>query len=89
MEEILMVFEKLKDMIADQLDVDAEAIKMESSITEDLHADSLDVVDLIMAIEGEFDLEIPDNDVENIKTVGDIVNRMHDLEIRGAGNMMG
>ena len=54
--------------------VDAEAIKMESSITEDLHADSLDVVDLIMAIEGEFDLEIPDNDVENIKTVGDIVN---------------
>lgn len=74
MEEILMVFEKLKDMIADQLDVDAEAIKMESSITEDLHADSLDVVDLIMAIEGEFDLEIPDNDVENIKTVGDIVN---------------
>ncbi|MBR6598873.1 MAG: acyl carrier protein [Oscillospiraceae bacterium] len=69
-----MVFEKLKDMIADQLDVDAETIKMESSITEDLHADSLDVVDLIMAIEGEFDLEIPDNDVENIKTVGDIVN---------------
>ena len=68
-----MVFEKLKDMIADQLDVDAEAIKMESSITEDLHADSLDVVDLIMAIEGEFDLEIPDREVANIETLGDAV----------------
>ncbi len=69
-----MVFEKLKNMISDQLDADVEAIKMESSITEDLHADSLDVVDLIMAIESEFDLEIPDSEVENIKTVGDIVN---------------
>ena len=56
------------------VEADVEAIKMESSITEDLHADSLDVVDLIMAIESEFDLEIPDSEVENIKTVGDIVN---------------
>jgi len=74
MEELLMVFEKLKEIIADQLDVDSESIKMESSITEDLHADSLDVVDLIMTIEGEFDMEFPDSDVEAIKTVGDIVN---------------
>ncbi len=69
-----MVFEKLKGIIADQLDVDSESIKMESSIAEDLHADSLDVVDLIMTIEGEFDMEFPDSDVEAIKTVGDIVN---------------
>ena len=69
-----MVFDKLKEIIADQLGADAESIKMESSITEDLHADSLDVVDLIMTIESEFDLEFPDSDVEAIKTVGDIVN---------------
>ena len=69
-----MVFDKIKKLIADQLDADEENIKMESSITEDLHADSLDVVDLIMSIESEFDIEIPDSDVENIKTVGDIVN---------------
>ena len=68
-----MVFDKLKEIIADQLDADAESIKMESSITEDLHADSLDVVDLIMTIESEFGLEFPDSDVEAIKTVGDIV----------------
>ena len=69
-----MVFEKLKEIIADQLDADAESITMESSITEDLHADSLDVVDLITTIEDEFDLSIPDEAVEEIKTVGDIVN---------------
>ncbi len=69
-----MVFEKLKEIIADQLDADAESITMESSITEDLHADSLDVVDLIMTIESEFDIEFPDSDVEAIKTVGDIVS---------------
>ena len=69
-----MVFDKLKEIIADQLDADAESITMESSITDDLHADSLDVVDLIMTIESEFDIEFPDSDVEDIKTVGDIVN---------------
>lgn len=69
-----MVFDKIKEIIADQLDADAESIKMESSITEDLHADSLDVVDLIMTIESEYDLEIPEDKVETMKTVGDIVN---------------
>ena len=68
-----MIFEKLVTIVADQLDVDAESVKMESNITEDLNADSLDVVDLIMSIESEFDLEIPDEAVEKIKTVGDIV----------------
>ena len=69
-----MTFDKLKDIIADQLSVDEEKITMEASITEDLGADSLDVVDLISVIEDEFDREIPEEAVDSIKTVGDIVN---------------
>ena len=66
-----MVFEKVKSIIADQLDVEEEKVVAEASITEDLGADSLDMVDLVMSIEEEFD--IPDEAVENIKTVGDVV----------------
>ena len=69
-----MVFEKVKSIGADQLDVEEEKVTAEASITEDLGADSLDVVDLVMSIEEEFDIEIPDEAVENIKTVGDIVS---------------
>ncbi len=69
-----MVFDKVKEIIVDQLDVEEDVIKMESVITDDLGADSLDVVDLVMSIEEEFDMEIPDEAVENIKTVGDIVS---------------
>ena len=68
-----MVFDKIKDIIGEQLDVEEDAVTMEASITEDLGADSLDVVDLVMSIEESFDVEIPDEEVENIKTVGDIV----------------
>ena len=68
-----MVFDKIKDIIVEQLDVEEDAVTMEASITEDLGADSLDVVDLVMSIEESFDVEIPDEEVENIKTVGDIV----------------
>lgn len=68
-----MVFDKIKDIIIEQLDVEEDAVTMEASITEDLGADSLDVVDLVMSIEESFDVEIPDEEVENIKTVGDIV----------------
>ena len=68
-----MVFDKIKDFIVEQLDVEEDAVTMEASITEDLGADSLDVVDLVMSIEESFDVEIPDEEVENIKTVGDIV----------------
>ena len=68
-----MVFDKLKDIIVEQLDVEEDAVTMEASITDDLGADSLDVVDLVMSIEESFDVEIPDEEVENIKTVGDIV----------------
>ena len=68
-----MVFVKIKDIIVEQLDVEEDAVTMEASITDDLGADSLDVVDLVMSIEESFDVEIPDEEVENIKTVGDIV----------------
>lgn len=69
-----MVFDKLKELVAEQLGVDEAEITLEANIQDDLGADSLDVVDLITTIEDEFDLSIPDEAVENIKTVGDIVN---------------
>lgn len=75
------IFEKVKELIADQLDVeDKEGISMDSSITDDLGADSLDVVDLVMALEDEFNVEIPEDQVENIKTVGDIVKYIEDKQ---------
>lgn len=68
-----MVFEKIKLILSQQLDVEEDQITMETDIEEDLGADSLDMVDLLMSIEDEFDIEVPDEDIENIKTVGDIV----------------
>lgn len=68
-----MVFDKIREIIVEQLDVDEDKVTSDASITEDLGADSLDVVDLVMSIEESFDIEIPDEEVENIKTVGDIV----------------
>lgn len=69
-----MIFEKLKDIIAEQLSVDADQVTPEANIQDDLGADSLDIVDLITTIEDEFDVSIPDEAVEEIKTVNDIVN---------------
>ena len=68
-----MVFDKVKKIIVDQLDVEEDKVTEAASITDDLGADSLDVVDLVMSFEEEFDIEIPDDPVEKIKTVGDIV----------------
>ncbi len=68
-----MVFDKVKDIIVEQLGVDEEEIKMEASFIDDLGADSLDIVELIMALEEEFDLEIPDKEAEKIASVGDAV----------------
>ena len=68
-----MVFEKVKDIIVEQLGVEEEEIKMEASFIDDLGADSLDIVELIMALEEEFELEIPDKEAEKIATVGDAV----------------
>jgi acyl carrier protein len=68
------MFEKIQEIIADKLSINAEEITLESSFTDDLNADSLDIVELIMALEDELDLEIPDEEVEGFKTVGDVVN---------------
>ena len=68
-----MIFDKVKSIIVDQLDVDEDKVTEKSNIQDDLGADSLDIVDLVMSFEDEFDIEIPDDQVENIKTVGDIV----------------
>jgi acyl carrier protein len=65
---------KVKSIIADQLGVSEDEIKMESSFIEDLGADSLDIVELVMAMEEEFEIEIPDEEAENIKAVGDAIN---------------
>lgn len=73
-----MVFEKLSDIISEQLDIEKDKITMDLSISDDLGADSLDLVDILMSIEDEFDLEVPDEDVEKIKTVGDMVKYIED-----------
>ena len=69
-----MIFDKIKELIVDQLGVDEDAVTAEANIQDDLGADSLDIVDLIQTIEDEYDLSIPDEAVEEIKTVNDIVN---------------
>jgi acyl carrier protein len=68
-----MVFEKVREILVSQLDVEESEISMESSLVEDLKADSLDLVDLLMSLEDEFDVEVPDEEIENVKTVGDLV----------------
>ena len=68
-----MIFEKIKDILVDQLDVEEDKVTAEASVIDDLGADSLDLVDLVMTIEEEFDVEISDDQVDVIKTVGDIV----------------
>ena len=73
-----MEFEKLQDIIADVLNVQKDEIKPETTFVDDLGADSLDVVDLLMSIEDEFELEIPDEETDNIKTVGDLVQYIED-----------
>lgn len=74
-----MVFEKIKEMIAEQFRIDGEDITMDTSFREDLDADSIDLVELIMSLEDEFDLEVEDEEVENIKTVGDAVNYINSI----------
>ncbi len=69
----MSVEEKVKNIIVEQLGVDSEAVKAEASFIDDLGADSLDIVELVMTMEEEFDLEIPDEDAEKIKTVNDVV----------------
>jgi len=68
------VFNRVKEIIVEQLDAEESAITMEASFRDDLEADSLDVVELVMELEDEFDIEIADEEAENINTVGDAVN---------------
>ena len=67
------IFEKVADVIVDQLNVERDDVSDESSFIDDLGADSLDLVELVMALEAEFNVSIPDEDVESIKTVADAV----------------
>ncbi len=69
-----MVFERIAEILAEQLGLDADKITADSLFEEDLDADSLDIIDLVMSIEDEFQLEVPDEIIEEAKTVGDIVN---------------
>ena len=71
-----MEFEKLKNIIADVLNVDADEITMDTTFVDDLGADSLDVFQIIMGIEEEFDIEIPSEEAEKIVTVGDAVEQI-------------
>ncbi len=68
-----MTFDKIKSILAEQLDADADQMTMDTDIAKDLGADSLDVVELLMSIEDEFSVEIPDEEIENIKTIGELV----------------
>jgi acyl carrier protein len=68
------MLDKIKEVIVDQLGVDADQVTLEANFIDDLGADSLDTVELIMAFEEEFDIEIPDTDAENIRTVQDVLN---------------
>ena len=73
-----MVFEKVKAILSEQFDVEEDSITPDTSIADDLGADSLDVVDLLMSIEDEFEFEVPDEEIDNIKTVGELVKYIED-----------
>ena len=68
-----MVLEKVKAILSEQFDVEEDSITPDTNLSEDLEADSLDVVDLLMSIEDEFEIEVPDEEIENIKTVDQLV----------------
>ena len=74
------IFERVKDIIVEQLDVDESQVTLEASFAEDLDADSLDVVELVMELEDEFDLEIADEEAEQISAVGDAVEYIDSIQ---------
>jgi len=76
----MSIFDKVKKIIVEQLGVEEKDVTMESSFVDDLGADSLDIVELVMAFEEEFDMEIPDEDAEKIRTVGDAVNYIQEKQ---------
>lgn len=76
----MAIQQKVKEIIVEQLGVDPERVKAEASFIDDLGADSLDIVELVMAMEEEFDIEIPDDEAEKLKTVQDVLSY---LETKG------
>lgn len=76
----MSVFDDVKKVVVEQLNVEEDSIKMESQIIQDLGADSLDVVELIMALEEKFDIEIPDADAEKLVKIEDVVNYIDNLK---------
>ena len=73
-----MVLDKMKDILVEQLECNPEDITMESLLVDDLGADSLDAIDIVMSVEDTFKVEVPDEIIERIETVGDIVNYIED-----------
>jgi len=73
-----MVLDRMKDILVEQLECDPEDITMESLLVDDLGADSLDAIDIVMSVEDTFKVEVPDEIIEKIETVGDIVNYIED-----------
>ena len=76
----MALFDEVKSVIVEQLSVNSEEIKLESSFVEDLNADSLDVVEMIMALEEKFDVEIPDSEAEKLISIADVVNYVEGLK---------
>ncbi|MBQ8063922.1 MAG: acyl carrier protein [Clostridia bacterium] len=74
-----MVFETIRKLLADQLDIDEDEITMDSTLLEDLGADSIELVDLVMSIEEEYGIEVPDDATDDIRTVGDAVRYVENL----------
>ncbi len=77
-EDYIMELEQIKKILAEQFSMNEDDITVDTSFTEDIGADSLDLVELVMALEQEFDIEIDDDEVEKIKTVGDAVRYIKD-----------
>lgn len=69
-----MIFDEVREILAEQLDVDKDSIEMNSKLAEDLGADSLDAINIVMTIEDQYAIEVPDESIENMKTVEDIVS---------------
>lgn len=77
------MLEKMKEIIADQLSVSEDEVTLEASFKDDLDADSLDLFELVMALEEEYDVEIPSDDLAELNTVGDVINYLKDKGVEG------
>lgn len=74
------IFDEIKEVVVEQLSVSPEAVKLESKIMEDLGADSLDIVELVMALEEKFEVEIPDSEAEKLVTIQNVVDYINSLK---------